>query len=170
VKQSVFGVGLASCYNLTVSGELRKEGALIMSCLFCDIVRGQVPASLVYEDEMVLAFMDIQPVNPGHVLITARDHASLLADLDPEVGGHLFRVGMQLAAALRRSPLRCEGINFYLADGAAAGQQVGHIHLHVVPRFRGDGFGLRFGPHYSQRPSRETLNEVAAAIRQELVG
>jgi len=141
-----------------------------MSCLFCDIVGGQAPASLVYEDEMVLAFMDIQPVNPGHVLIATRDHASLLADLDPEVGGHLFGVGMRLAAALRRAPLRCEGINLYLADGAVAGQQVGHIHLHVVPRFRGDGFGLRFGPDYSRRPSREALDEVAAAIRQELMG
>jgi histidine triad (HIT) family protein len=139
-----------------------------MACLFCDIISGQSPASFVYEDEMVLAFMDIQPVNPGHVLIAVRDHASLLADLDPKVGGHLFQVAMQLAAALRRSPLRCEGINLYLADGAVAGQQVSHIHLHVVPRFRGDGFGLRFGPDYARRPSRETLDEVAAAIRQEL--
>ncbi len=141
-----------------------------MSCLFCDIVSGQAPASVVYEDERVLAFMDIQPVNPGHVLVAARNHAALLADLDPEVGGHLFRVGMRLAAALRRSPVRCEGINLYLADGAVAGQQVGHIHLHIVPRFRDDGFGLRFGPDYARRPSRETLDEVAAAIRKELVG
>jgi histidine triad (HIT) family protein len=139
-----------------------------MSCLFCDIVSGQAPASSVYEDEVVLAFMDIQPVNPGHVLIAVRDHASLLADLDPEVGGHLFQVGMQLAAALRRSPLRCEGINFYLADGAVAGQQVAHIHLHVVPRFRGDGFGLRFGPDYTRLPSRDNLDEAAAALRQAL--
>ena len=140
-----------------------------MSCVFCDIVNGQAPASLVYEDELVLAFMDIQPVNPGHVLIAPRDHAAVLADLDPEVGGHLFRVGMRLAVALRRSPVRCEGINLFLADGAVAGQQVAHVHLHVVPRFRGDGFGLRFGPDYAQRPSRATLDEVAAALCQQLV-
>lgn len=139
-----------------------------MSCVFCKIISGQAPASVVYEDELVLAFMDIQPVNPGHVLITPRVHASLLADLDPEVGGYLFRVAMRLAAALRRSPVRCEGINLFLADGAVAGQQVGHVHLHVVPRFQGDGFGLHFGPDYARRPSRETLDEVAVAIRQEL--
>ncbi len=139
-----------------------------MPCVFCDIVSGQAPVSAVHEDELVLAFMDIQPVNPGHVLIAPRAHASLLADLDPEVGGHLFRVAMRLAAALRRSPVRCEGINLYVADGAVAGQQVGHVHLHVVPRFQGDGFGLRFGPDYARRPSREILDEVAAAIRQEL--
>jgi histidine triad (HIT) family protein len=147
---------------------LRKEEDLVMSCLFCDIVARQAPASIVYEDEVAMAFMDIQPVNPGHVLIVARDHASLVADLDPEVGGHLFRVGMKMAAALRRSPLRCEGINFFLADGTAAGQQVSHIHLHVVPRFQGDGFGLRFGPDYARRPSRESLDEAAAAICQAL--
>lgn len=139
-----------------------------MSCLFCDIVAGQAPASIVYEDEVAMAFMDIQPVNPGHVLIVARDHASLLADLEPEVGGHLFGVGMQVAAALRRSPVRCEGINLYLADGAMAGQQVSHVHLHVVPRFVGDGFELRFGPDYARRPSRESLDEMAEAIRQAL--
>jgi histidine triad (HIT) family protein len=141
-----------------------------MSCVFCDIVSGQAPASLVYEDEVAMAFMDIQPVNPGHVLVIARDHASLLADLDPQVGGHLFRVGMQIAAALRRSPVRCEGVNLFLADGAAAGQEVDHIHLHVVPRFPGDGFGLRFGPDYARRPGRESLDKTAGAIRQALEG
>jgi len=141
-----------------------------MSCLFCELIGGQAPASFVYEDEVAVAFMDIQPVNEGHVLVAPRDHASLLGDLDPAVGAHLFQVGMRLAAALRRSPLPCEGVNLYLADGAVAGQQVGHVHLHVVPRFRGDGFGLRFGPDYHQRPSRERLDKTAAAICQALVG
>ena len=139
-----------------------------MPCVFCELIGGQGPGSFVYEDEAVVAFMDIQPVNPGHVLVVPREHASGLADLEPEVGGHLFRVGMRLAAALRRSPLRCEGVNFFVADGQAAGQEVGHVHLHVLPRFRGDGFGLRFGPDYGQRPIRERLDETAAAIRQAL--
>lgn len=139
-----------------------------MSCAFCEIIDGRAPASFVYDDERVVAFMDIRPVNPGHVLVVPRDHASYLADLDPEVGGHLFRVGMRLAVALRRSALRCEGINLYLADGEAAGQEVWHVHLHTVPRFRGDGFGLRFGPDYGRQPGRESLDEVAAAVRQAL--
>lgn len=141
-----------------------------MSCAFCDVMSGQAPASVVYEDDLAMAFMDIQPVNPGHVLIVPRAHAALLADLDPEVGSHLFRVGMQIAAALRCAPLRCEGINLFLADGAAAGQEVAHVHLHVVPRFPGDGFGLRFGPDYARRPGRERLNEAATVIRQALGG
>ena len=94
-----------------------------MVCIFCDIIGGQAPASFVYEDEVAVAFMDIRPVNAGHLLVVPRGHARHLADLDPEVGGHLFRVGMRLAGALRRTPLPCEGVNLYLADGEVAGQE-----------------------------------------------
>ena len=79
-----------------------------------------------------------------------------------------MQVGRHLAAALRKSGLRCEGVNLFLADGDAAGQEVPHVHLHVFPRFKGDQFGLRFGPRYSQRPSRETLDGVAVLIRAAL--
>lgn len=139
-----------------------------MPCVFCDIVSGQAPSSFVYQDEVAVAFMDIRPVTPGHLLVVPRDHATHLADLDPEVGAYVFRVGMRLAAALRRSGLRCEGVNLYLADGEAAGQEVWHVHLHVLPRFQGDGFGLRFGPDYGRRPGRDTLDDTAAAIRRAL--
>lgn len=138
------------------------------SCVFCDILQGQAPASLVYADEWVVAFMDIRPINPGHLLVVPRTHASYLADLDPEIGGHLFQVGMKLAAAVRCSGVRCEGVNLFLADGAPAGQQVLHVHLHVVPRFRGDGFGFRFNPDYFCPPDRAALEEVAERIRQAM--
>jgi histidine triad (HIT) family protein len=137
-------------------------------CIFCDIIRGQSSASVVYADEQALAFMDIQPVIPGHLLVIPRAHAAYLAELDADTGAHLFRVGMTLAAAMRRSALRCEGINFFLADGEAAGQDVFHVHLHVLPRFPGDGFGLRFPPGYWDRPSRDTLDAQAAQIREAL--
>jgi histidine triad (HIT) family protein len=112
--------------------------------------------------------MDIRPVNPGHLLVVPRAHAAHLADLDAEVGGRLFQVGMKLAAAVRRCGVACEGVNLFLADGEAAGQEVPHVHLHIVPRFRGDGFGFRFGPSYFHMPDRATLEEVAGAIRQAL--
>jgi histidine triad (HIT) family protein len=114
--------------------------------------------------------MDIRPVNTGHLLVVPRDHATYLADLDPEVGGHLFRVGMRLAAALRRSGLHCEGVNLHLADGQVAGQEVWHVHLHVLPRFEGDGFGFRFGPDYGRLPERGSLDDTAASIRRALEG
>ena len=138
------------------------------SCVFCDIIRGQSPASMVYTDEQAIAFMDIRPVVSGHLLVIPRVHAASLADLDAGAGAHLFRVGMKLAAALRRSTLRCEGINFFLADGVAAGQDVFHVHLHILPRFQGDGFGLRFPPGYWDLPGRDTLDALAAQIREAL--
>jgi histidine triad (HIT) family protein len=139
-------------------------------CVFCAIIRGAVPASTVYEDEQAIAFMDTQPVNPGHTLVVPRMHASCLADLEPGLGARLFQAGMRMAAAVRRSGVRCEGVNLFVADGAVAGQSVFHVHLHVIPRFSGDGFGLRFSPEYFRRPEREALEQIASSIRTALEG
>lgn len=136
-----------------------------MFCVFCEIVAGREPASVVFEDERTIAFLDHRPVTPGHMLVVPRAHAAYLADLDPEDGAELFRVGMRGAAALRASSLRCEGVNFHLADGEAAGQEVFHVHLHVIARFAGDGFGLRFPPDYRVR-ERPELDDAAAKVRE----
>jgi histidine triad (HIT) family protein len=138
------------------------------SCLFCSMVNGTETYSLAHETEDVLALMDIQPVNPGHVLVVSKTHAAHLADLAPELGGEIFRVGMLVAAGLRRSGVRCEGVNLFLADGAAAGQEVFHVHLHVFPRFEHDGFGLRFGPDNRKRPGRAELERIAARLRDSI--
>jgi histidine triad (HIT) family protein len=111
--------------------------------------------------------MDIQPVNPGHVLVVSTEHASSIGELDSETAAHLMKIAQLMTKALRSSGLRCEGVNLFLADGQAAGQEVFHAHLHVFPRYRGDGFGLRFGPHYVKRPRME-LDEAARQIRQAL--
>lgn len=145
-----------------------KEPAALTDCAFCEIVRGTGQSSPVYADGLVMAFMDIQPVNEGHVLVIPRAHASCLAELDEETGAHLFRVGMRLAGAVRQSGVRCEGVNLFLADGEAAGQEVFHVHLHIVPRYGGDGFGFRFGADYHVLPARRRLDRVAAQIRRAL--
>lgn len=136
-----------------------------MRCVFCDIVAGDEPASRVYEDATVVAFMDLYPVNPGHTLIVPKRHAVGLEDLDVEVGAHLWRVGHHLARALRRTSVRCEGVNVFLADGEAAFQEVFHAHLHVFPRFAGDAFRL-------SAPQRELdradLDATAAELAEAL--
>ncbi len=138
-------------------------------CLFCQIAGGELSASVVYRDESVLAFCDIQPVNPGHLLVIPLRHAVGLADLDPADGARLFAVAQRLAAALHTTDgVRCDGVNLFLADGEAAMQEVFHVHLHVFPRFDGDGFGLRFGEQYWTKPERADLESVAAAIRTAL--
>jgi histidine triad (HIT) family protein len=136
-------------------------------CVFCGILSGEAPASFVYRDDQCAAFMDIQPVNPGHLLVVPNRHAVYLADLEESSAAHLMRIAFRAVAALRRSGLRCEGVNLFLADGEAAMQEVPHVHLHVFPRFRGDGFGLSFGPEYTVR-RRSELETAADAIRPHL--
>ncbi|UCC64301.1 MAG: HIT family protein [Anaerolineae bacterium] len=138
------------------------------SCVFCDIVTGRSPSSVVFKDDLCWAFMDIQPVNAGHVLVIPTRHVPSLAELDEETGAHLFQVAQRVAKALRHSGLRCEGVNLFLADGQAAGQEVFHVHLHVFPRYRGDGFGLKLGPEYYLLPARAELDEIAEQIRGAL--
>lgn len=133
--------------------------------IFAEIVDGRAPASKVYEDEDVVAFMDIRPMTPGHLLVIPKVAARELAELDPEVGGKLFKVGQMLAGALRESEVQCDGVNFFLADGVMAGQEVFHVHLHVIPRTPGDGFGLRGRP---TSPPRPDLDYLAASIRGAL--
>ena len=108
--------------------------------MFCDIVAGRGEASVVHEDQHVIAFMDIQPATEGHLLVVPRVHTAFLEDLDEDLGTRVFRAGHRLARALRRSGLPCEGVNMFLADGEAAFQEVFHVHLHVFPRTAGDGF------------------------------
>jgi histidine triad (HIT) family protein len=123
---------------------------------------------MVYQDEVCAAFMDIQPVNAGYVLVIPRRHARHLIDLDEQIGGHLFQIAQRLAGAVRESGVRCDGVNVFLADGEAAGQDVFHVHLHVIPRYEGDGFGFKFNPDYFVRPSRSELDDIAASIEGAL--
>ena len=134
-------------------------------CVFCDIVAGREAASVVHSDETVLAMLDIRPLATGHLLVIPRAHAAFLADLDPAVGGLMFGVAQRMAAALRRSGLRCDGVNLFLADGEAAFQEVFHVHLHVIPRPPGDGFRIRAK---WRPPARAEPDLVAARVRDGL--
>ncbi len=133
-------------------------------CIFCKLLDGSLPATFLHRDERCSVFMDIRPVNAGHLLIIPNQHAPFLADVAPADLERMIRLARRFAAALRTSGLRCEGVNLFLADGEAAMQEVFHTHLHVFPRFAGDGFGLRFGPDYTVKPRAE-LERSADAIR-----
>jgi histidine triad (HIT) family protein len=138
-----------------------------MECIFCRIIAGELPGSFVYRGNSVVAFMDIQPINFGHVLVVPVAHAALIGDMKAEVATEMFTVARQISVAMRSSGLRCEGVSMLLADGPPM-QDVPHAHLHVFPRFRGDGFGLRFPDRYPQRPIRDELEEHAKALRDSL--
>jgi histidine triad (HIT) family protein len=138
-----------------------------VTCVFCEIVAGREPASVVYSDAAVLAFMDLRPINAGHLLVAPRAHAARLADLDERLGAAMFAVGQRLAGAIRRSGLPCQGVNLFVADGEVAGQEVMHIHLHVLPRTPGDGFRIERG---SAITGRAELDRGAALVRGGLNG
>lgn len=134
-------------------------------CVICLLLSGELEVSLVYRDELCAAFMDIQPINPGHMLVVPVRHSSYLAELQFEEGAQIFRVGQVLSAALRKSSVKCEGVNLFMADGEAAGQEVFHTHWHVIPRYVDDGFGFKFPAGYHDRPERSELDSIAGKIR-----
>ena len=138
------------------------------ACIFCGIVAGRADASIVFHDDLVTVFMDIHPVNPGHMLVIPNEHASGIDDVPETVCARMFIVGRRMASALRRSGLRCEGVNLFLADGAAAGQDVFHSHLHVIPRFQGNPGRLRLQAGFSETTSRQELDMQAERIRSTL--
>jgi histidine triad (HIT) family protein len=137
-------------------------------CIFCRIIAGELPASVVYEDAKAVAFLDIQPITPGHVLVVPKTHAASLIDLSQEDAAEMMRVGQIIDRALQKSTLRCEGVNLFLADGRAAGQEVDHVHLHVFPRFKGDGFEMQFNSSTKKQPGRTQLDEDAKRIKAAL--
>lgn len=135
-------------------------------CLLCRLARREEPVSVAYEDESVVVVADLMPVNPGHVFVLPREHVELVGDLSEQLATRLFSVARDAGAALRRSELRCEAVNYWIADGEAAGQEVAHVHLHVLPRFRGDGFHLMKDGGWTRPQPRSTLDAVAGRIRE----
>lgn len=132
-------------------------------CTFCDIIQGAGEVSLCYEDADALAFLDIQPVNSGHVLVVPREHYESLDDVPPQLAMHLFDISMRLAGVVRQVT-GCEGINLVVNSGAAAGQDVFHYHVHVIPRRADDGFDVPLPFAGSALPDRTLLDAVAAQI------
>jgi len=133
-------------------------------CVFCKIVAKQIPATVVHEDEHTLAFMDIGQVNPGHVLVAVKKHAENIFALDDAQAAAVFWAAAKVARAIRGA-FEPEGLSVYQANGAAAGQTVMHLHIHLVPRHDGDGMALTWPV---KNPPREKLTEYAEKIRAKL--
>ena len=134
------------------------------SCVFCRVVAKQIPATVVHEDEHTLAFMDIGQVNPGHVLVAVKPHAQSIFALDDAQAAAVFRAAARVARAIHAA-FTPEGLSVYQANGKAAGQTVFHFHIHLVPRYEGDGMALSWPV---KNPAREKLAEHAELIRAKL--
>lgn len=133
-------------------------------CVFCAIAAGRIPARFVYEDDQVMAFLDINPLASGHTLVVPKAHAERLTELSPEASAGLFRRVPALAAAVVAAT-GAEGFNILQNNGRCAGQAVGHLHVHIIPRRPGDGLGYR----WPARPAEEgELQRLEQAIRTGL--
>jgi diadenosine tetraphosphate (Ap4A) HIT family hydrolase len=131
--------------------------------VFCDIVAGRSPASIVHDDADVIAFLDLYPIQEGHTLVIPRTHVVDAASCPPSLAGHLFAVASDLGQRLVRA-VGAEGFNVWTANGKAAGQEVFHLHLHVLPRVSDDAFGLRFPQSYPQQATRTALDALASRL------
>lgn len=132
-------------------------------CTFCDLIRGAAEVSICYEDAVAIAFLDIQPVNPGHVLVVPRDHYETLQDIPMEVGQHLYQVAVKLIP-LVQTAAGAHDMNIVVNSGQAAGQNVMHYHIHLIPRREGDGFDVPLPFPGSEMPNRQQLDAMAARI------
>jgi histidine triad (HIT) family protein len=135
------------------------------SCVFCRIIAGELPSSQVLDSDLVVAFLDIRPANPGHTLVVPRRHVESFTNLSRMEVEQLALCGQRIATALKQGFDACEAVTFSLADGAAAGQDVPHTHLHVVPRRTGDGLGWRAA---GQLQDRNTLDLIASRLKMAL--
>lgn len=136
--------------------------------VFARILRGELPSTTLHEDALVKVILDIFPINPGHLLVLPKAEAVRLAELTEEHAEAMFRAAQRMNRALRQSGIRCEGVSLWLSDGEAAGQEVPHVHLHVIPRFAGDGFRFRMGPDNRRPLVKERAEELARALRAAL--
>lgn len=135
-----------------------------MDCVFCGIRDGTVPSVRVYEDERTIAFMDINPINDGHMLVVPKKHSATIFEIEEE---DLLAVALtvrKMANAVRKA-LRPDGLNLMQANGAAAGQTVEHFHVHVIPRWMADGKGFDW---MLIRGDMSRISQVAESIKAQL--
>lgn len=136
-------------------------------CIFCKIVNGEIPAAKVFENEHVVAFLDISQVTKGHTLVIPKVHKENLFELTPEIAGNLFKAVPEIANALK-TEFNPVGLNAVNNNGEQAGQSVFHFHMHLIPRYgKGDGFGAVWKNNQNDYTPGQ-LQEIAAGISKHL--
>ncbi len=133
-------------------------------CIFCKIVDGKIPSEKVYEDEALLAFMDIGPVQPGHLLLIPKKHYERFTELPEELAASLGRMLPVLSRAVVAAA-KADGFNLFQTNGACSGQVVPHVHIHIIPRHDGDGYSFRWvAGKYALGEAQEWRKKIASAL------
>ena len=133
-------------------------------CIFCKIAKGEIHSATVYEDSHFTVILDVNPATKGHCLIITKEHFDNIYDLDGETAGKLFALATCIARAMRDA-LKCDGLNLVQNNGEIAGQTVNHFHLHLIPRYEGDGLNLNWP---QQEISAEQLEEIRQSIKKSI--
>lgn len=132
-------------------------------CIFCSIIDLKIPAHVVYEDEQFVGFLDITPVNPGHVLVIPKQHIESLHDMTNDIAANYLSVVQKVADAVKKACV-ADGINIMQNNGKAAGQSVFHMHFHIIPRFEDDGFELWKGAQYDGQDADIYCEKIKAEL------
>jgi histidine triad (HIT) family protein len=130
------------------------------NCIFCKIIKGEIPAKKVYEDEKVLAFLDVNPVSRGHTLIIPKKHFENIFDIEEESLKEIINASKKISIFLKEK-LNADGVNLLHASGKDAQQSVFHFHLHVVPRYKGDNLDTWPKSNYKELNFDELIKEIA---------
>lgn len=134
------------------------------SCIFCKIVQKKAPASIIYENDKVMAFPSIRPLNEGHTLVIPKRHYAFVYEVPDEEVADMYKLAKKIAVALKKS-VKADGITITQQNESAAGQEVFHLHVHVIPRYTGQRL-MRFTE--AKEAARTRLDEVADLIKQQM--
>lgn len=135
-----------------------------MDCIFCKIVNKEIPAEIIYEDDKIMAFLDIHPAAKGHTLFITKVHCESFLALPDELITHLFHRAKEIAPVIMKGS-NADGFNIGINNGSSAGQVIFHCHLHVIPRYQGDGLSMWPGKSYDENE----IGKYAAEIRKNFL-
>ncbi len=156
----------AKIYSSKVNCQMLFNSARIkyMDCLFCKIIKGEIPSHKIYEDENVLAFLDINPVNPGHTLVIPKKHSRNIFDIEKEDLENVVNTAQKICPAVQKA-VNAKGVNVISNNEPVAGQIIFHTHFHIIPRFENDGLKHWSGKSYDDKEGKEIAEKIKTKIR-----
>ena len=134
----------------------------MQDCIFCKISKGEIPCDKIYEDEISLAFLDINPVNLGHALVIPKEHFQNIYDLPENIAAHLIKIAKKIGTALKK--IGSDGTNITTNNGEAAGQIIFHSHIHVIPRFINDNLSHWPTKKYKEGEVKKIIKKITQAL------
>ena len=135
------------------------------SCIFCKIIKGEIPSSTIYEDENVKVILDISPAAKGHAILLVKEHVANVFELPADLAGKVFSVVPKVAAAIKEE-LGCDGMNILQNNGTEAGQTVFHLHIHFIPRWKDDSVNIKWVPlSYADGEAAVLAEKISARLK-----